>query len=117
MAKNCLVLTESTIQQDLAILEKYRKYADIAELCLTIQDFIKDAEIKNIGVPIFIAHGTETSVDDIFKKLEKIPKKNLFDINTIYYLISLPILNKNKLVATFTRMIRERMDYYESVAK
>ena len=83
-------------------------YGDVTEISIDIMDFIKKANIKQIGVPIFIAHGTELKVEEILLKLEKVNKVKLFNLDTKYYSISLPIVDKNKLVATFTKKIRDR---------
>ncbi|WP_324648163.1 Hachiman antiphage defense system protein HamA, partial [Bacillus pacificus] len=91
-------------------------YGDVTEISIDIMDFIKKANIKQIGVPIFIAHGTELKVEEILLKLEKVNKVKLFNLDTKYYSISLPIVDKNKLVATFTKKIRDRGDYYRNEA-
>lgn len=91
-------------------------YGDVAELSIDIKDFINKANITQIGIPIFIAHGTELEAKDIIKKLGKLNKENFFGLETKYYSISLPIVDKNKLVATFTKKIREKEDYYKNEA-
>lgn len=93
------------------------KYGDIVETCISVQDFIQAAEITQIGVPIFITHGTELDENIIFKKLSKIKCQDYFGIKTNYILITLPMVNKNKMIATFTKMIKEKEDYYEKLAK
>jgi Cap4 SAVED domain len=89
-------------------------YGDVAEISISMRDFIKKANITKIGIPIFIAHGTETEPEEILFRLEKLKKEKLFNLETKYYSISLPIVNKNKLVATFTKKIREKEDYYRN---
>ena len=91
-------------------------YGDVTEISINIDDFIKKAKITQIGVPIFIAHGTEFVAEDILFKLNKLKKDKLFNLETKYFSISLPIVNKDKLVATFTKKIREREDYYKNEA-
>ncbi len=110
-----LVLSNRIYKDKLKQFDK--KYGDVAELCMSIQDFIDDAGITQIGIPIFIAHGTDLDEKKIFKKLKNIKSKNMFGIDTKYYLISLPMINKNKLIATFTELIRGREEFYESIAK
>jgi hypothetical protein len=111
----CLVLSNRLYKNKLDIFST--RFGDIADVTLSIQDFIRKARISQIGVPIFIAHGTETSKTEIFKKLAKIRCQNFFNLHTKYYLISLPVIDKNKLIVTFTKMIREKGEYYESITK
>lgn len=87
-------------------------FGDIAEVSISIEQFINKANIKHIGVPIFIAHGTEMEAIDILKKLRGQNRPQFFGLETKYYIISLPIVNKSKFIATFTKMIKEKEDYY-----
>lgn len=89
------------------------KYGEIAENSLNIKDFIEIAQINSIGIPLFIAHGNETEIEKIFKTLDKINCKNFLGLNTIYYLISLPIISKTEIIDSFTNFIRERINKYE----
>lgn len=93
------------------------KYADLIELSLSIEDFIEKADVKRIGVPIFIAHGTCITPDDIFDKLSNIEKTTLLGLETIYIVISLPIFNKSKMISLFTHGIAERRGHYEYEAR
>lgn len=88
------------------------KYADLVELSLYIEDFIEKADVKKIGIPIFIAHGTNITPDDIFDKLSKIKKTTMLGLETIYVVISLPIFDKSKMISVFTQGIAERRAYY-----
>lgn len=92
------------------------KYNDMIEQCLSVNQFIELANIKQIGIPIFIAHGNDNQIEEIYKKLQKIKKNKLLDIDTVYFMISLPILNKSKLIAVFTKLIREKKAFYERSA-
>lgn len=87
-------------------------FGDIAEISISIEQFIKKASIKHIGIPIFIAHGTEVQAVDILKKLKNQKRPQFFGLETKYYVISLPIVNKSKFIATFTNKIKEKEDYY-----
>lgn len=94
-------------------LFKFNKvFGDVAEVSIGIEQFIKKANIQRIGVPIFIAHGTEVKVIDILEKLSKQARPQFFGLETKYYVISLPIVNKSKFITTFTKMIKEKEDYY-----
>ncbi|WKY47715.1 SAVED domain-containing protein [Eubacteriaceae bacterium ES3] len=106
-----LVLSNRILRSNLnCFLEKY---GDVAELCIDFHEFVKEADIECIGVPVFLAHGKETECDDIMKMLDKVSMDKLFDMETKYYFISLPIIDKSKFVSIFTGMIRERSEYYE----
>ena len=101
------------------ILKNYKneftqKYGDVSELCFSFDEFVQTAEIENIGIPIFIAHGTEIDVELIIEKLKKIPQERICNLNCIYYLISLPVCNKDKMIATFTKKIKEKLEQYQS---
>ncbi|GAB6152570.1 hypothetical protein JCM17380_13200 [Desulfosporosinus burensis] len=92
------------------------KYADVVELSLSIGHFIEKADVKRIGIPIFIAHGADATPDAIFKKLCKIKKGTMLGLKTVYIVVSLPIFNKSKMIAVFTQGIAERRAYYEQEA-
>lgn len=91
-------------------------FGEQAEMSLNIQQFIEKANITKIGIPLFIAHGCESDTIEILNKLEKIVPKKMLNIETIYYAISLPILNKEKLIAVFTRRLREKGEEYKDGA-
>lgn len=105
-----LILSNRVLKENLNVFNE--KYGEFTEVCIDIEEFIEVAKIKTIGVPIFIAHGTEVSYEEILLKLSKIKEVELFGIDTMFYVISLPIVNKTKLVSTITVKIRERMEYY-----
>lgn len=93
------------------------RFGNIADVCLNMKTFIEKANIQKIGIPLFIAHGKEFSPDKIIERLKKINKQNFFNIETIYYSISLPIINKETLCNVFTAKIIERIKIYESKCK
>lgn len=110
-----LMLSNRFLKNNMGIFGEI--YADTIELSLSVEDFIKKASVKNIGIPIFIAHGEDTTPDDIFEKLNKIKTKNILGLNTSYIIVSLPIVNKSKMVGVFTQAIAERMADYEAKSK
>lgn len=110
-----LVLTSRLYGDKLNVF--HEKYGDIAEICCEITDFIKEAKINQIGVPIFIAHGTEVCEKEILKEVSKIKRSSFLGLKTVYYIISVPIVNKDKLIALFTKMIKEKIEYYKDEAK
>ena len=60
-------------------------YGDIVDVTLDIEEFIKLADIKNIGIPIFIAHGKQTDINEIMNKLKAIKRNNILRIK--YYIL------------------------------
>lgn len=102
-----LVLTNNQLK--LSGLEEV--FPGQTEICLTFDDFIEGAQIKNIGIPVFIAHGTEIDSMTILDKLATgIKRKQIFELNTVYYVISLPIIGKNTFFSYITNVIREKME-------
>ncbi len=97
--------------------DKLYKFTDLfgeaVETTTTIQKFIDKVGIAQIGIPVFIAHGTETDNKGILKKLSKISSSKIFGIETRLITISLPIINKAKLITVFTKLIKEKGGYYE----
>jgi hypothetical protein len=85
------------------------------EVCTSFEEFISEANITKIGIPIFIAHGEENDHEFILKQMQnKITRLKYFNLDTIYYAISLPIINKTKFVGFITKIIKEKMSKYES---
>lgn len=94
-----------------------KKFGTIRDISLTMKDFIEKANIEKIGIPIFITHGTETDEKYILKKLNNIKKYLFFDIDTTYYYISLPIIDKEELIKVFIKKINSKLEYYSNEAK
>ncbi|WP_442603070.1 Hachiman antiphage defense system protein HamA [Paenibacillus sp. KN14-4R] len=87
------------------------------EVCITFDEFLTQTNTKNIGVPIFIAHGEEIDHKVILQRLhKKINRTRYFNLNTIYYVISLPIINKRKLFSYLTNTISEKLEEYNASA-
>ena len=78
--------------------------------CLSFTDLIRVASLTTIGVPIFIAHGGKYDTKDVFEKLDTIPQKSLFGLETQYFLISVPIISKAKFREAFVKVIREKIE-------
>lgn len=91
-------------------------FGEAIETTTTIEKFIDKAGITQIGIPIFIAHGTEVDHQKILDKLNKVSVVRMFGIKTYLFGISLPVINKTKLISIFTKMIKEKEDYYENEA-
>ncbi|OGO89327.1 MAG: hypothetical protein A2Y24_04185 [Clostridiales bacterium GWE2_32_10] len=94
-------------------LNKFNEiYGETTEKSVNIIEFIEKASIKKIGIPVFISHGEEIDVELIMKELDKVGRNKLFGIETVYYLISFPIINKSKMLAIFTKRIAEKREEY-----
>lgn len=106
-----LVLCNRLYGQKLNVF--HDKYGDQTEVCVSFNEFVQETGITDIGIPIFIAHGTETDPSKILKKLKSIPKDNILGLNTHYYFISLPVVDKFKMIAYFTEQIRAKLSEYE----
>ena len=78
--------------------------------CLSFTDLIRVASLTTIGVPIFIAHGGKFDTKYVFEKMSTIPQKNLFGLETKYFLISVPIINKSKFREAFIKVIRDKIE-------
>lgn len=89
-------------------------FGDQVEISINMADFIKKASVEKICIPIFIAHGGNESLEEIFEKFSKIKKIKLYDIDTSYITISLPLIDKIKFMNAFTVAIAKRRDLYES---
>lgn len=92
------------------------KYNDAIELSLSIEEFIANANVKQIGIPIFITHGTDIDVDEILKQTKSIKQHTFLGVETQYIILSLPIVDKSKLISAFTQEIAERRALYERLA-
>ena len=78
--------------------------------CLSFTDLIRVASLTTIGVPIFIAHGGKYDTKEVFEKLDAIPKKSLFGLETKYFLISVPIISKVRFREAFVKVIRDKIE-------
>ena len=81
---------------------------------MSFKKFIEIANIKRIGIPIFIMSGEDTNLESINKKLDKIDKVDFMGLEITYYIINLPIIDKNVFQSKVIKFLRERCDYYES---
>ncbi len=89
-------------------------FGDKLEASISMSDFVKKASVEKMAIPIFIAHGGTETTEKIFEELSKIKKVRLYDLETTYIIISLPLIDKDDFVKAFTIAIAERRDLYES---
>lgn len=106
-----LLVLSNTDNYNMPIIRE--NYISSIEECYTFKEFIQKEKIKNIGIPLFVLHGGKVDIDKILNSLNKIDKKVFFDLNTIYYCISLPIINKETFKIKFLEFIYERVKKYE----
>ena len=99
----------------------FHKFGDIygEELTksISMDEFIENAGIKKIGIPIFIAHGTELNPEVIINKLKTIKIDKMLGKEVALIVISLPVIDKRECIAYFTEYIRERLDEYNEKHK
>ena len=111
-----LVLSNSDVfrlsQEFQSTFERY------TEVCISFEDFVKTAEISQICVPAFIAHGNGekgNTPEDFLKKMNtKIKQNNFFGLDTKYLFISLPIIDKAKMMDVIMRKVVRKSNEYRS---
>lgn len=118
------LIQKSLLEYEAQILEEYytiknnnfTRSEDFLEIfkdsllrCLSFNDLIKHTGITTIGIPIFISHAGDYTTQDIFEKLKKIPTKSFFGLTTQYYIISLPVIDKNKFREAFIGTIQKKI--------
>lgn len=122
------LINDSLSKYEHQIFEEYRTLLSNQLLNLNLPDSIKEyignainfkkfitiANIKTIGIPIFIMNGNDINVEEILNKLNKLNKIQIQDLNIKYYIINLPIIDKNIFQSKIINYLRERYDYYES---
>ena len=111
-----LVLSNSDVfrlsQEFQSAFEKY------TEACISFEDFVKAAAISQICVPAFIAHGNgetgNTPADFLQKMNTKIKRNGFFGLDTKYLFISLPIIDKAKMMDVVMRKVVRKSNEYRS---
>ena len=107
-----LIFTRDKINQLNCLKDIYKNEM---ELAFDFFQFVDLAKINKIGIPLFIAHGTEIKNNEIFDKLTSIAKKDFFGFDTKYYIISFPIIDKNEFAIAISKKIKQKKEeYYES---
>lgn len=111
-----LVLSNSDVfklsQEFQSAFERY------TEVCISFEDFVKAASISQIYVPAFMAHGNGTNKntpEDFLQKMNtKITRNSFFGLNTKYLFISLPIIDKAKMMDVIMRKVVKKSNEYRS---
>lgn len=81
---------------------------------MNFKKFIEISKTRKIGVPIFIMSGTDIDVPQIIKKMDRIKKQKILGLDVTYYIINIPIIDKNVFQNKILEFLRERCDFYES---
>lgn len=96
-------------------IEIFKEHTDV---CISFSEFIKAANIDNICIPIFLAHGNDkysNKIEDFLHQMnQRIKKRDFFGLNTSYLLISLPIIDKTKMMNVLMRKVVKKHNEYES---
>ena len=111
-----LVLSNSDVfrlsQEFQSAFERY------TEVCISFEDFVKSASISQIYVPAFIAHGNganKNTPEDFLQKMNtKITRNSFFRLDTKYLFISLPIIDKAKMMDVIMRKVVKKSNEYRS---
>lgn len=85
--------------------------------CLKFTELIEYIGLSSIGIPVFVSHGGTYDVETVFKKMRNIPNKPLFNLETKYFLISVPILDKNRFRDSFINVVKEKIKECEKCIK
>lgn len=109
-----LVLSnEESFHLSQEFLDAFQKHTDI---CINFEQFVKAANISKICVPTFIAHGnsdTDNTIEEYLKKMNtRIIRKNYFGLETVYLFISLPIIDKAKMMDVIMRKVVKKCNEY-----
>lgn len=111
-----LVLSNENFRLSDSFLDAFGEYTSI---CISFETFIKKSDIKKICVPAFIAHGTKMQDESIEEYLSlmntKISRQKFFELDTDYIFISLPIIDKSKMMDTIMKKVVEKNERYESI--
>ncbi len=93
-------------------------FEQYTEVCISFEDFVKTAKISQICVPAFIAHGNgaskNTPADFLDKINRKLKRNTFFGLETKYLFISLPIIDKAKMMDVIMRKVVKKSNEYRS---
>lgn len=89
------------------------------EVCISFEGFMKAASVSQIYVPAFIAHGNgannNTPADFLHKMNTKIIRDSFFGLDTKYLFISLPIIDKAKMMNIIMKKVVKKSNEYRSM--
>jgi hypothetical protein len=58
---------------------------------------------------VFITHGEDIDHEKIITKLEKLDRLSFFGVDTLYTIISLPIISKSEILEAFTKRLSDAL--------
>lgn len=97
--------------------EFLREFGSHTAVCVSFQDFLSVAGVNRIYVPAFLAHGNGDKDNDIehflSKMNSKLTKKRLFDLETQYIFISLPIIDKAQMLEVIMKKVVQKSNEYQ----
>lgn len=107
-----LVLSNDSYKLNESFKSRHKEKIDE---CFTFEEFIREANLTTIVIPIFIAHGDgkKDTVEKFMKKLNSIKTKDMFGMNTKYMLISLPVIEKDKFIEFAIKMAVKKSHEYK----
>lgn len=107
-----LVLSNDSYKLNESFKSRHKEKIDE---CFTFEEFIEEANLTTIVIPIFIAHGDgkKNTVEKFMKKLNSIKTKDMFGMNTKYMLISLPVIEKDKFIEFAIKMAVKKSNEYK----
>ena len=85
----------------------------LAEESISFNEFITKAKVTKIGIPLFIGHGELSDPSLINNKLKTITKQKFFNLDTCYYIISLPFKDKGTFINNLIKLIKDKCELYE----
>lgn len=93
-------------------------FSEHTAVCISFEDFIKEAGITKICVPAFVAHGKKSDIETVESCLNllnsKITRNKYFGLDTEYLFISLPIIDKSKMMDAIMKKVVEKNGKYKS---
>ncbi|MBR1700486.1 MAG: DUF1837 domain-containing protein [Lachnospiraceae bacterium] len=98
-------------------------FGNAKQICISFREFIKIAGIKEIGVPVFIAHGNmeieNVNPEEYINKLvKKIKRNKYFGIDVKYIFISLPVIDKNKFIErAIIKAVKKQDEYKNKISR
>lgn len=93
----------------------FKKYTDV---CISFSAFVKAAGINKICVPAFLAHGSDKSdnIENILERMNtKLTRNQFFGIETEYIFISLPIIDKARMMEKIMKKVVAKHHEYRDL--
>lgn len=107
-----LILSKEMYKKVMKVIPE--KYEGELERCINFSDFVKESGIKTLGVPLFVLHGECISEELILEKFDGIEETSLFGLDTMYLMISLPVIDIDNFKVNFIENIKRRCSYYDN---